>query len=163
MRQLWMVVILAWWLPAQAQWFVPPKVDLVVVEKSRHSLSLYYRGRFIKRYWVALGPNPAGHKLRAGDGRTPEGRYLLDYKKDHSRFYKAIHISYPNLQDLERAKTQGLDPGGEILLHGQPLNGAEQARLQGSNWTNGCIAVLDEDMDEIWAVVQPGMPIEIRP
>lgn len=160
MRAVWVACCLVWLLPAAAEGATVPVVDLVVVEKSRHRLSLFARGQLIKRYWVALGPQPRGPKQQAGDGRTPEGRYLLDYKKEDSRYHKAIHISYPGLRDLHQAWARGVDPGGAIWLHGQPDAGI---RLQSSNWTNGCIALLNEDMDELWALIRPGTPIEIRP
>ncbi len=159
MRGLWLALCLPWLSVVMAA-EAPPVVDRVLVEKSRHRLSLFADGVLIKRYWIALGPNPAGPKQQRGDGRTPEGRYLLDYKKANSSFYKAIHISYPNLQDLQQARQRQVDPGGEIWLHGQPVAGV---RLQSSNWTNGCIGLLNEDMDELWEWIRPGTPIEISP
>jgi murein L,D-transpeptidase YafK len=140
------------------------KADLVVVKKSQYSLILMKDGKPIKRYWIALGSNPKGPKIRRGDKRTPEGRYLLDYKKDESGFYKAIHISYPNLADLKRAKELGVEPGNMVMIHGQPNYATEeQTAVQNSNWTNGCIALLNQDMAELWELVEPGTPIEIRP
>jgi murein L,D-transpeptidase YafK len=140
------------------------KADLVVVKKSQYSLILMKDGKPIKRYWIALGSNPKGPKIRRGDKRTPEGRYLLDYKKDESGFYKAIHISYPNLADLRRAKDLGVEPGNMVMIHGQPNYATEeQTAVQNSNWTNGCIALLNQDMAELWELVEPGTPIEIRP
>ncbi len=143
----------------------PPKADLVVVKKSQYSLELLKDGKPFKRYWIALGRNPKGAKLRKGDMKTPEGRYLLDYKKDSSGYYKAIHISYPNLNDLRRAKEYGVeDPGSMVMIHGQPnrLSDDEPA-VQNSNWTNGCIALLNHEMEELWQMVDPGTPIEIHP
>ena len=140
------------------------KADLVVVKKSQYSLTLMKDGKPIRRYWIALGANPKGPKVRKGDKRTPEGRYLLDYKKEQSGFYKAFHISYPNLNDLNRAKTLGVEPGNMIMIHGQPnYSSDEQRAVQNSNWTNGCIALLNHDMEELWELVDPGTPIEIRP
>ena len=136
--------------------------DMVVVHKSRYSLTLMKDGKEVKRYWIALGPAPVGHKQREGDQRTPEGRYLLDYKKTNSGFYKAIHVSYPNLDDLANAKEKGVSPGGMIMIHGQRNNWGSPA-VQRSNWTNGCIALLNHDMDEVWNAVQPGTPIVIYP
>lgn len=139
-------------------------IDLVVVKKSQYSLTLYSHGIPVKRYWVALGPNPRGPKVREGDMRTPEGRYLLDYKKDDSSYYKAFHISYPNVADIERARKLGVNPGGAILLHGQRKGSVmSNETVQQSNWTNGCIALVNKDMDELSELVQPGTPIEIRP
>lgn len=146
------------------QVFASPIIDLVVVKKSQYSLTLYSHGIPVKRFWVALGPNPRGQKVREGDMRTPEGRYLLDYKKDNSSYYKAIHISYPNLADLERAKKIGVNPGGNILLHGQRKGSImSNETVQQSNWTNGCIALVNKDMEEVYELVQPGTPIEILP
>jgi Uncharacterized protein conserved in bacteria len=141
-----------------------PKADLVVVKKSQYSLELFKDGRPIRHYWIALGMNPKGPKVRKGDLRTPEGRYLLDYKKDNSGYYKAIHISYPNLTDLQRAKMLGVDPGSMVMIHGQPNRAdPDEPAVQNSNWTNGCIALLNHEMDELWDLVDPGTPIEIRP
>ena len=142
-----------------------PKADLVVVKKSQYSLELLKDGKPIKRFWIALGQNPKGAKLRKGDLKTPEGRYLLDYKKDSSGYYKAIHISYPNLNDLRRAREYGVeDPGSMVMTHGQPNRLPEdEPAVQNSNWTNGCIALLNHEMDELWQMVDPGTPIEIRP
>ena len=141
------------------------KADRVVVEKSRRMLSLY-RGRdLLKAYPVALGRRPCGPKRRAGDLRTPEGRYVLDWRNPDSKFIRSIHISYPNAQDLRIARLRGEDPGGEIMLHGAPGSPAEMARLlsKGADWTAGCIAVHDEALREIWEAVDEGNPIEILP
>ncbi len=120
---------------------IMPKADLVVVKKSQYSLTLYSKGVAVKRYWVALGPNPRGPKIKEGDNKTPEGRYLLDYRKPDSKYYKAYHISYPSLSDMNRAKQMGVQPGGQILLHGQRKGSVmDSEMLQNSNWTNGCIA-----------------------
>ena len=140
------------------------KADLVVVKKSQYSLILMKDGKPIRRYWIALGANPKGPKVRQGDRRTPEGRYLLDYKKEQSGYYKAFHISYPNLNDLTRARTLGVEPGNMVMIHGQPNYASDDQRaVQNSNWTNGCIALLNHDMEELWELVEPGTPIEIRP
>lgn len=161
----WLLCGLPLWLQAEPLTSLSlPRVDRVVVSKSHYSLSLYSRERLVKRFWVALSPNPQGHKLQEGDKRTPEGTYLLDYKKPDSAYYKAIHISYPNEQDRARAQALGVDPGGMILIHGQP-NGTplSGASLQSSNWTDGCIALLNRDMDELWRLIQPGTLIQILP
>lgn len=143
---------------------IMPKADLVVVKKSQYSLTLYSKGVALKRYWVALGSNPKGPKVREGDNRTPEGRYLLDYKKTDSNYYKAFHISYPSVADMQRASKMGVNPGSLVLLHGQRKGSVmSDQTLQRSNWTNGCIALINADMDELWESVPPGTPIEIRP
>lgn len=138
-----------------------PMADMVVVHKSSYSLALMKDGKVLQRFWIALGPAPYGPKLREGDQRTPEGRYLLDYKKADSAFYKAIHISYPNDTDLAKARSRGFSPGGRIMIHGQ-RNGFNP-KVQPSNWTNGCIALLNADMDRLWRAIAPGTPIVIYP
>ena len=123
-----------------------------------------HKGEAIKTYRVALGGSPVGHKRQEGDQKTPEGHYLLDYKKPDSAYYKAIHISYPNAADKTQALERGLSPGGQIMIHGQK-NGFGWLGLvtQQIDWTNGCIAVTDSDMEEIWQAVDPGTPIQINP
>ena len=140
-----------------------PKADLVVVKKSQYSMELFKDGKPIRRYWVALGVNPKGPKVRKGDQRTPAGRYRLDYKKDSSGYYKAMHISYPNLNDLQRAKMLGVDPGNMVMVHGQPndVNPAEPA-VQKSNWTNGCISVKYSDIFELYEMIPLGTEVEVR-
>ncbi len=140
------------------------KADLVVVLKSESKLYLEKDGKTFKEFKVAFGANPKGHKVKEGDERTPEGRYLLDYKKADSSFYKAIHISYPNQQDIKRARELGVNPGGLIMIHGQ-RNGLGWLSFitQLFNWTDGCIALTNEDMDTVWESVDVGIPIEIKP
>jgi murein L,D-transpeptidase YafK len=140
------------------------KVDLVVVDKSSYNLSLLRQGKVLKTYRIAMGDNPEGHKLKEGDQRTPQGRYTLDYKKSNSAFYKAIHISYPNEEDLLRARALGTSPGGMIMIHGQnPRSNMSPEEAQRYNWTNGCIALTNKEMDELWGAVDEGTPIEIWP
>lgn len=140
------------------------KADFVLVVKSRSELYLKKNGEIIKKYEVVFGTNPKGHKQKEGDKRTPEGLYVLDYKKEDSLFYKSIHISYPNEVDKKHAAKLGVDPGGFIMIHGQ-RNGFESLTsvIQSFNWTDGCIAVSNGDMDEIWQAVDVGTPIEIKP
>jgi murein L,D-transpeptidase YafK len=149
-------------MPAWA--FAIDKADLVLVIKSESKLLLVKDDQVFRAYRVAFGANPRGHKQQEGDERTPEGRYLLDYKKEKSDFYKAIHISYPNEEDRRRAEAAGVDPGGAIMIHGQK-NGSDRLLwiMQNLNWTDGCIAVSNSAMDEIWEAVSIGTPIEIRP
>lgn len=140
------------------------KADLVVVEKGKHLLSLYKRGKLFDSYHVVFGSNPAGTKEKEGDGRTPEGRYVLDIKKSDSVFYKAFHVSYPNQDDIEQAKKVGVLPGGDIMIHGQK-NGFGWASFlsQRFNWTRGCIALANDDIDAMWEAVDSGTAIEILP
>lgn len=140
------------------------RADRVMVTKHDRSLVLLSRGQPLKRYRIALGAQPLGHKQRQGDGRTPEGLYRLDWRNPGSRFHRALHVSYPDAQDRRRAARDGADPGGDIMIHGLP-NGfgwiGPLHRLV--DWTDGCIAVTDPEIDEIWRAVPDGTAIEIRP
>lgn len=139
-------------------------IDYVLVKKTKRTLQLLSQGKVIKEYTIALGANPVGHKQQEGDERTPEGKYILDYKKENSSFFRAIHISYPNEKDKERAKAANIDPGGLIMIHGQKNGFGWLAwASQWFNWTDGCIAVTNSEMKEIWALVTVGTPIEIQP
>lgn len=143
---------------------LPLKADEVVVVKSTRRLMLLRDGQVLRTYRVALGSDPVGDKLRDGDGRTPEGHYVLDWRKPDSEYYRAIHISYPDRLDVAQARAAGVPPGDSIMIHGLPENyawlGARHARY---DWTEGCIAVSNAEMDEIWRAVDDGTPIEIRP
>jgi len=140
------------------------KIDLVLVNKSENKLYLLSGQVKIKEYDVVFGANPVGHKQQEGDERTPEGWYILDYKKPDSSFYKAIHISYPNEKDKKLANDRGVDPGGLIMIHGQRNRlGWLSWFMQWFNWTDGCIAVTNKEMEEIWGLVDVGTPIEITP
>lgn len=139
-------------------------VDTVVVVKSRRRMMLLKDGEVVRSYEVALGKEPVGPKVRRGDRRTPEGSYLLDRRNRSSRFYRAIHISYPNKADLERARNLGVTPGGDIMIHGLPRGMERVGELHAlDDWTNGCIAVTNAEMDDIWRLVANGTPIEIIP
>ncbi|PHS62402.1 MAG: hypothetical protein COB09_15095 [Thalassobium sp.] len=138
-------------------------VDLVTVDKSERKMYLLSGGKIVKEYRVALGANPQGHKQQEGDERTPEGDYTLDYKKEDSAFYRAMHVSYPNAVDVAAAKKQGVSPGGFIMVHGQRNGLGWLAPLaQYFNWTNGCIALTDAEMDEFMTLVRVGTPIRIE-
>ena len=138
--------------------------DRVVVLKKERTLQLLNQGKVIKTYKVALGGDPIGPKTRQGDHKTPEGVYMVDSRNPHSQFHKSIHISYPNASDRAAARQKGVSPGGDVFVHGLP-NGyrwvGASHRLK--DWTDGCIAVTDQEMDEIWLAVLDGTPIEIRP
>jgi len=156
------VVILLLLIPLSA--FAVEKADLVVVDKSKTRLYLMKDNKILKSFRVALGARPKGHKVKEGDERTPEGRYILDYKKADSGFYKAIHISYPNEDDIKRAEELGVDPGGQIMIHGQKNSMSKVAfTRQSRNWTDGCVAVTNSAMDIIWEAVDAGTPIVIKP
>jgi murein L,D-transpeptidase YafK len=135
-----------------------------VVKKADKKLFLVKNGVPIQEYTIALGPKPKGHKREEGDERTPEGSYILDFKNADSDFYKSIHISYPNQRDKQLAAINGVDPGGSIMIHGLPNTSTiDPALAQRYNWTDGCIAVTNNEMDEIWHAVEAGTPIDILP
>jgi murein L,D-transpeptidase YafK len=142
----------------------PLHADKVVVLKRERTLQLLSQGKVIKTYKVALGGGPVGPKTRQGDHKTPEGLYVLDSRKAHSQFYKALHISYPSVGDRAAAKQSGVSAGGDVFVHGLPNGyGWIGAGHRAKDWTDGCIAVTDEEVDEIWLAVANGTPIEIRP
>jgi murein L,D-transpeptidase YafK len=139
-------------------------VDRVVVYKRERKLVLLSQGRELRSYKVALGGEPVGPKTRQGDHRTPEGIYTLDSRNPNSHYYKAYHISYLNAQDRAAANKLGVSPGGDIMLHGLPKEYAWVGKAHVlHDWTDGCVAVTDEEMDEIWKLVNIGTPIEIKP
>jgi len=139
-------------------------VDRVVVYKRERKLVLLSQGKELRSYKVALGSEPVGPKTRHGDHRTPEGVYTLDSRNPNSHFYKAFHISYPNSKDIAAAKKVGVGAGGDIMLHGLPKEYAWVGKAHIlHDWTDGCIAVTNEEMDEIWKLVRVGTPIEIKP
>jgi len=150
--------------PAQDLGKPATHADRVLVIKKERTLELISHGKMIHSYKIALGGNPVGAKTMLGDHKTPEGLYLLDSRNAHSRFYKSIHISYPSAQDRADARRKGVSPGGEVFIHGLPKGYAwlgTSHRLK--DWTDGCIAVTNEEMDQIWLAVTDGTPIEIRP
>jgi murein L,D-transpeptidase YafK len=161
------------------------EVNKVIVHKAERRIELVHLTRsgetqVIREYTIMLGRNPIGHKEQEGDNRTPEGRYTLDWKNPNSAFHLSIHINYPNRQDRARAQARGVSPGGEIFIHGMPNNISqyrrmypnlphEEARelihrfLSNFDWTAGCIAVLNHEMEEIWRLVKVPTPILILP
>lgn len=140
------------------------QVDKVIVIKQERLLMLMKQGEIFRAYRVALGKKPLGHKKICGDQRTPEGFYVLDSRNPDSRFYKAIHISYPNDTDVMNAQRLGKQPGGDIMIHGLPDNLNHLGPLHRKvDWTDGCIAVTNSEIEEIWQLVPDGTPIEIRP
>lgn len=142
----------------------PLHADRVVVLKKERTLQLVSRGKVVKTYKIALGGDPVGPKTRQGDHKTPEGTYVLDFRNAHSQFHKAIHISYPSDRDRAAARAKGASPGGDVFVHGLPNGfGYVGAAHRLKDWTDGCIAVTNEEIDEIWKSVTAGTPIEIRP
>ncbi len=149
---------------AQLQSIHRGTVDLVVIYKGDRLLQLKSRGHVVRSYDIALGAQPKGHKLSEGDNRTPEGVYTLDWRNASSQFYRSIHISYPREDEQAFARRKGLSPGGLIMIHGLP-NGrkADEMNHPLSDWTNGCIAVTNDEMDKIWSLVEDGTTIIIFP
>ncbi len=140
------------------------KADQVIVIKHERKLYLRRQGETLKWFWVALGRYPVGQKTEIGDGRTPEGLYRVEGRDGDSDFYRALWLSYPNRADRERAGQLGVDPGGGIMIHAVPEGyGPTGPGERMFDWTDGCIAVTNADMDEIWARVPDGIPVEIRP
>jgi murein L,D-transpeptidase YafK len=138
-------------------------VDRIVIEKSKRTLTLMDGAKIVKTYKVALGGQPAGAKDRQGDHKTPEGIYSVDAKNAHSQFYKALHISYPNQTDRGHAHKLGLSPGGDVEIHGLGAKwGWIGAKHRLTDWTDGCVAVTNEEIDEIYPQIKVGTPVEIR-
>jgi murein L,D-transpeptidase YafK len=139
------------------------QADKVVVIKSKHILMLLQNGSVVKTYTICLGRNPVGHKIKAGDNRTPEGNYTLDFRNTRSKFHMSLHISYPGREDIIRARQLGVSPGGHIMLHGFPAGVTMEDIGEHVDWTKGCIAVSNAAIEEIWRLVPDGTPIEILP
>ena len=135
-----------------------PRANHIVVSKTNRVLALMDGATTLKRYKVHLGFAPEGHKQRSGDGRTPEGRYYIDRRNARSDFYLSLGVSYPNALDLARARAMGARPGGDIFVHGGPRRSEDRRKR---DWTAGCIAVTDSEIEEIWSMVPTGTPITI--
>lgn len=150
--------------PPPAAAVKPQTADRVLVVKSARTLYLLNNNQVIERIPIALGQNPVGAKRERGDMRTPEGHYVLDQRNPKSQFYRSIRISYPNDEDRAAARKRGVSPGGDIMIHGLPNGqGHVGAKHRMKDWTLGCIAVTNEEMDVIWRMVKDNTPIEIRP
>lgn len=141
-----------------------PVADKVVVDKSDRKLYLVMNDEIVRTFDIALGMVPVGDKEFEGDFRTPEGSYLLDARNPDSEYFLSIHVSYPNRQDIREARARGQDPGGAIMIHGQPnAPTRSETYYRTQDWTNGCIAVSNSDMIDIWLMTADNTPIEIRP
>lgn len=138
--------------------------DKVLIEKKARRLTLLSEGQAVKTYRIALGGAPEGPKEKEGDNKTPEGVYIIDARNSNSAYHLSLHISYPNVKDRKRARELGVSPGGQIMIHGIKNGfgwiGALHTRY---NWTQGCIAVTNEEIEEIAALAPDGTPVEIRP
>lgn len=150
------------WQPVSANDF--PTADKVLVEKAQRKLHLLKEGKVFRTFKIALGMYPRGDKRSEGDQKTPEGVYTLDRRNPDSDFFLSIRISYPNAADRSDARREGVNPGGQIMIHGQPNEPTYSAAFYAKeDWTNGCIAVSNSDMIDIWLMTPDGVPIEIRP
>jgi murein L,D-transpeptidase YafK len=138
--------------------------DSIVIEKKARRLTLYHLGRPMRTYQVALGRQPVGDKLSAGDRRTPEGLFSIEDRNPNSRYHLSLRISYPDAAHRARAEALGVSPGGDIMIHGLPNGqGRIGARHRAYDWTNGCVALTDEEIEELWSTVPIGTPVEIKP
>jgi murein L,D-transpeptidase YafK len=139
-------------------------VDKVVVYKAKRKMQLLSGNEVIKSYSISLGDNPIGHKVQEGDERTPEGNYVIDYRNPQSRYHLSLHISYPDEKDKENAKKLGVSPGGNIMIHGSPKGYQwTEFLLQGVDWTDGCIAITNKEIEEFGRLVKNGTPISLFP
>ena len=159
-----MIALLTW-----ANWSDEPiatgvRADRIVVIKSQRRLELYAGGKLLKTYTVSLGRNPNGPKLREGDKRTPEGLYAVESHNPRSSYHVALKVSYPSDSDQAAAAKRGMAPGSDIMIHGMRNGLGMVGRLhRWMDWTAGCIAVTNPEIDEIYRAVPDGIPIEIRP
>lgn len=136
-----------------------PRVTRVIVYKGQRKMHLMHNGKALRSYDIGLGFAPYEHKREEGDGRTPEGEYIIDRRNPNSEFHLSIGIDYPNAQDIAKAKAAGVKPGGDIFIHGRPSKYAKGGR----DWTAGCIAVTNKEIEQIYAMVENGTPISIYP
>jgi len=138
--------------------------DSMVLDKSERRLSMFHQGKLVRSFDVALGKNPVGAKRRRGDGRTPEGMYFIEGRNPGSKYHLSLRISYPAAKDVSRASMRGVSPGGDIMIHGLPPAFADVGALhRQQDWTEGCIAVTNDEIEEIWRAVPNGARILIKP
>ncbi len=157
-------LVAAWATSAPARAADFPLADKVLVEKGKRQLHLLKNGIPFRTFKIALGLAPEGDKVQEGDQKTPEGVYMLDARNPDSDYFLSIRISYPDARDRADARAKGVDPGGQIMIHGQPnLPTFSQAYYAREDWTNGCIAVSNSDMIDIWLMTPDRVPIEIVP
>jgi len=140
------------------------KADLLLIEKAKHQLTAFSQGKALRTYKIALGRSPVGPKEREGDNRTPEGDFIIDSRLEKSGYHRALHISYPTPADLERAKGRGYSPGGAIMIHGIKNGLGWLGSLHTmSDWTRGCIAVTNSEIEELWRIAPNGTRVQIKP
>ncbi len=141
-----------------------PEIDQLLVHKHERRLDVISGGEVIRSFRIALGREPVGHKQQVGDNRTPEGIYTIDWRHRSPQYNLSMHLDYPNLKDLAAAYERGMDPGGMIMIHGTPIDEEyPEWFFEGLDWTNGCIALRNTDMRELWEMVPDGTLVEIRP
>ena len=138
------------------------QIDRILIEKAKRRMTLFQNGTPVREYKIALGFAPTGHKTEQGDGRTPEGIYTIDRRNPRSKYHLSLGLNYPRTQDRHHAVARGVDPGGDIFIHGQP-NGLGRVAAFPHDWTAGCIAVANDVITEIWATTPIGTEVEIRP
>ena len=139
-------------------------IDYILVEKKQRRMSVFYQNQLLKTYNIDLGFAPLGDKQQEGDGKTPEGIYYISYKNPHSKFYLSLRVSYPNKLDKEDARQRGVSPGGDIMIHGYGRSLAQVQKIYSlTDWTEGCIAVTNEEIQEVYKATAVGTVIEIRP
>lgn len=158
--------VLVWFglLVSSAPFATDPIISKVLVLKSERKMQLLAGESIAREYRISPGDNPIGHKQQQGDERTPEGHYLIDFRNPQSRYHRSLHITYPNAADKQNAKARDVSPGGDIFIHGLPNGmGLMESAFVGRDWTDGCIAVTNSEIEEIWRLVKNGTPIEIRP
>lgn len=162
---LWLVMVIVLPLGANLRAAeVYPTVDRILVDKSDHRLHLVAVGRVFRSYRISLGSHPIGDKVQKGDKKTPEGHYVIDWRNPDSLYYRAFHISYPNAADRAEARRLGVAPGGMIMIHGLPDSAAGNGEgYVGMDWTDGCIALTNAEIDQLWDAVKDGTPVEIVP
>lgn len=138
------------------------QIDHILIEKSARQLTVFRDGKAVRSYKIALGFAPAGDKVQQGDGKTPEGTFTINRRNPKSSYHLSLGINYPQADDRARAAEDGIDPGGDIFIHGQP-NGLGRLATIPTDWTAGCIAVSDKEIEELWRVASNGTTVEIRP
>ncbi len=140
------------------------EIDYILVEKQKHKMTVFSKEKKVKTYPIALGFSPHGHKIREGDGKTPEGVYYITHKNHNSIFHLSLKLSYPSPYDLHSAKSKGLNPGSDIMIHGLGRNFKSRGKWHVmKDWTLGCIAVTNDEIEEIFRTAQIGTKVEILP
>ena len=159
------ILILIYLLFTSVVSFADKSIDIIIVNKSERILYVVKDDKIIKKYEIALGLNPTGHKKKEGDKKTPEGYYFIDGKNSKSKYFLSLHTSYPNFHDKQVALKNDLNPGEHIAIHGLPSTSVLSQHLysRGADWTDGCIAINNADMKELWDLIEEGTQILIKP